>query len=166
MNHSPTQLASPIKANLSRLGIATAVGIALLIGTSASADRYHSGSKHKAKTTTVHHDHHIKIKHKNLKLGWHLKHTHRGHHPTHRATHRATHRDRCSIPRYHHRTLAPRQHWVPGYWSKQYIPPKYGWRYNACGTRYRVVVRHGYHKNVWVPGRWTNTHRSHRRAYH
>ncbi|MEM6551877.1 MAG: hypothetical protein AAF750_07095 [Planctomycetota bacterium] len=160
MNFAKTQT----KANLSRIGIAAALGLAILAGTSAAADHHKHRNKgfvdktkhvQKVRTThkvkNVHHHYHAKDwRHKN-RPGWRFKHTHNNH------------RDyRCNT----YRPVAPRRHWVPGYWTKQYIPPVYRYRYDACGTRHRITVRAGFHKRVWVHGRWTTTHRNHYRGYH
>lgn len=37
-----------------------------------------------------------------------------------------------------------------GYWNRVYIQPVYATRYYACGTPYRVCIRAGYWKRVWV----------------
>ncbi|MEM1211417.1 MAG: hypothetical protein AAGI68_03880 [Planctomycetota bacterium] len=159
MNFAKTQT----KAHLSRLGIAAALGFAILAGTSAAAEyqhprlkmygdkakhaqTFHTGHTNTHVRTVHHHHHHQAQRHHDNRFGWRYKHTNRDY--------------RCTT----HRPITPRRHWVPGYWTQQYIPPVYSYRYDPCGTRHRVIVRSGYHKKVWVSGRWTTSYR-HTRAY-
>lgn len=44
----------------------------------------------------------------------------------------------------------PKRHHANGYWKQVWVPPVYAWHYRSCGTPYRVLVRHGYYKRVWV----------------
>jgi len=44
--------------------------------------------------------------------------------------------------------------WTPAHYDRVFVAPRYGHRYDACGYRVRTIVRHGYHRNVHVPGHW------------
>ena len=46
---------------------------------------------------------------------------------------------------YHHKS-----HRCSGYYKRVWIPPRFGYRYGACGNRFRVLIRHGYYKTVWI----------------
>ena len=78
---------------------------------------------------------------------------HNRHHRHHRRIH---HHHRRWVPG-HYETVVVR-HWVPGHYERVYEPVRYGYRRDRCGTRVRYVVRHGYHRKVWVPGRYVERH--------
>ncbi|HEB54006.1 MAG TPA: hypothetical protein ENI87_12195 [bacterium] len=49
---------------------------------------------------------------------------------------------------------------VPGYWTTEHVPARYGWVYDRCGQRYWGVIEPAYDHRTWVPARWeTRTHR-------
>ncbi len=66
-----------------------------------------------------------------------------------------------------HYETVHRQVWVPGGCEQGWQPAQYDWRYDHCGRRVRVLVRHagyvtvqrpGHYETVceqvWVPGRY------------
>jgi len=44
-------------------------------------------------------------------------------------------------------------HCTSGYYRKVWVDPIYRTVYPRCGRPYRVIVRAGYYKTVWVPGK-------------
>lgn len=56
--------------------------------------------------------------------------------------------ERCSPRTYEKRV------WVPASYRKVWVEPAYETRYDACGRRYRVLVREGHWRTVHEPGRW------------
>lgn len=58
--------------------------------------------------------------------------------------------------------------WVPGYyvtetrqilvedghWDKVWVPAQYGWRYDAWGRRFSVMIAAGHWEDVWTPPRY------------
>ncbi|MEZ6196427.1 MAG: hypothetical protein R3F20_11980 [Planctomycetota bacterium] len=44
--------------------------------------------------------------------------------------------------------------WVDGFHDRIWIEPCYEYRYQPCGTRYRVCVREGRWDRRWVAGHW------------
>ncbi len=47
----------------------------------------------------------------------------------------------------HHRGI---DHARCGYYKQVWSPPRYAYRYDACGRRYRVLVKRGCYERVWV----------------
>jgi hypothetical protein len=45
-----------------------------------------------------------------------------------------------------------RRVWVPGYFRKVWRPAEFGFRYNSCNERVRVVIRPAGYTRVHVPG--------------
>ena len=44
--------------------------------------------------------------------------------------------------------------WVPGYYEKVHVPAEYGYEYDDCGRRVRVLVREAHYQKVWRDGYW------------
>lgn len=52
----------------------------------------------------------------------------------------------------HYETVS-REVCIPGHYESRYVPAVYQWRGDACGRRYRVMVRCGGYERFWVPAR-------------
>lgn len=79
--------------------------------------------------------------------GYHTPHYDRRHY-SHNNVRYYNNRNDCNT--YSRRTVVVNNH--GGYWNRVYIQPVYQIRYRSCGTPFRVCVRAGYWKNVWVSG--------------
>lgn len=66
---------------------------------------------------------------------------------------RHRHNDHCQYVPGHYEVVQ-KQVWVPGGLRKEYRPARWGWRYDACGRRVRVLVRPAGYVMVQVPGHW------------
>ncbi|NBC11555.1 MAG: hypothetical protein GVY24_07475 [Planctomycetes bacterium] len=109
--------------------------VSIRFGDRDRGHRYHRGHGHKDR-------HHGKHKHGER--------YDRGHHPRNRYDDKH-HRGKRYEHRYHkaghHRGIDHRR---CGYYKKVWIPPRYLYRYDACGRRYRVLIKPGCYRRVWV----------------
>lgn len=46
------------------------------------------------------------------------------------------------------------QVWIPARQERVWIEPRYEWRHDPCGRRYRVLIRAGHHSLRHVPGHY------------
>src|SRR5262245_13813411 len=66
----------------------------------------------------------------------------------------------CAVPvaDYGHRSFG---HWetitepvhIPGFWTEECVPARYGWVYDHCGRRVWSIVEPAGCRRVWVPAR-------------
>lgn len=58
--------------------------------------------------------------------------------PVHRPYHRRTAHAACGCGQPH------------GYYKRQWVPPTWGFRYDSCGNRIRVMIRPGFYRQIWI----------------
>jgi len=137
------------------VGPTLAIGLLALLGlataTPAAAGDTRGKIRFSQRHVDRHHDRgfHVSIRFGDRDRGHHHKPKHhhrddrrRGHH---RDYDKPKHHDRYD--RGHHRGIDHRR---CGYYKKVWIPPRYIYRYDACGRRYRVLIKPGCYRRVWV----------------
>lgn len=84
-----------------------------------------------------------------------------GRHARHsRHAHEHVHHNHAPAHRHGYWTTVCEQVWLPGCYREEYVPPRYGWVYDACGRARWAMVEPGCTRRVWVPGRYeTRTRR-------
>lgn len=82
-----------------------------------------------------------------ISVGYRSGHRAQRHHRRHH------HHDRCEYVPGHYE-FVQKKVWVAGGLRKEWRPARWGWRYDACGRRVRVLVRPAGYVMVHVPGHW------------
>ena len=86
-------------------------------------------------------------------------HSHQKSHNNHKSYHSKSHRSHNKHYNSHHRghsiTYTTQRIWIAGSSQRVWVPPRYEYRRQRCGTIVRVCVSHGYYNTVHQPGYYT-----------